>query len=286
MDDLKTESDPVSVCSGNLFISAIKEPDAFNTDYFGHTPKHYSVQSHKEGDGSLYWDIDADGQSDTLTVDAKDSADGNSSDHDCRLLFNGIGVDLKLKNTNPDITFAQTNDGRFVYVENYCLQVEKDGTLKVISDQIDACSVPENNQTPDEYENRKDFNFLGLEKVKIVYTLNGRHGIPLVTSTYSFGYYDSSFVSVKELKAVLFDQNTKKEGQEVTIPEGTKYKIVQYFSDNKQLHFYVSIPDDKANGDNYFDAVAEYVPYDGKPGGTLNGIDIDELFVQIVGRLR
>jgi len=275
---------------GVFSVPVYKWPLAFNLDYFSHVPENYILQL--TADDKLYWDFNGDGRMETLQnlPASGDPHDGN------REYIIELG-DKKLEFNTDSYwyvnAFVQADDGRYLYLSSetayaYCVRVEDDLSMTIVDDSVpwmicegEPCQDPARFRTRISHE-----HILGHSAMYQYWSVVGGQGIPTAVSPMYADDRSNQFVgnSKKAVPAVLFDMETRTKGEEISIPKGSGYEIVEYDKVYDKYEgvvlFRITPPGEKGHDKDYY-VLVDYVlalQEDSWFEGKIGGINEDDVF--------
>ncbi|MBR5347792.1 MAG: hypothetical protein IK125_00975 [Lachnospiraceae bacterium] len=285
---------------GEIKISAMTNPEIFNMEYFGHAPQYYTLRPNQNG--MFYWDFDEDGKLDYLGTEKTWDDSWNFGFSDLIAgQYLGPEVPYAESTVYTEFNYLQADDGKYIYIYGRVASLGSDLKLKAIPDAdlgncIGFYSMVED---PAGYLQYDMIDLLGYRDMERHCTILGGNGAPTTDPLYYSQETDEQLKSLVDIKGVTIDIETRQTGEEVTVPKGSLYDIIEYDDETKMVLFRITPPGAAekreaaaAASDNSVDADTsedyyvqmEFLRYmdqdsdDWKRGGTLSGIDQYDAF--------
>lgn len=226
---------------GGIKISAIANPDVFNLEYFGATPKCYILQ--KDVNDQIVWDINGDGQNDTISFEQ--TYDEEEEEFET-FTFDVCGV-------QSQITPADIDEGGWhAYIEDaYLMHSDSGFYLLIIGSVEDGYSFGDVFKINDDYSVSYscpcggDFQYVPYNPEYVVYwdytTIGGASIEYYADSLIGYGdvgtYHTSSWRNLMQTKKEI--TGTLCDGSETTvsIPYGTYITCMGYDLEQKLIYF-------------------------------------------------
>ncbi|MBR5426130.1 MAG: hypothetical protein IK106_06365 [Clostridiales bacterium] len=288
---------PLPPKQDKIFISSFRYPDIFNMDFFTHVPEYYSLQYNYSlmGKTDIVWDFDGDGLTEVLFMELGEKSYCTQA----TLHYEDSSIDLEIANCDEEyLTFLQADDGKYIYTDTYCVRIESDGSLKMVSTVLGETgwmlSSLRHGQTPDHVIRECYGDIGGSQNLKRDYTLLGTEGKTRPLTTY---YFDDNPElggspevgtggSLVDVPAVLYDKDTGEDGEETVIPQGSKYVFCEYDSWKHMVLFCITPPGEETHDKDYY-AKVEFIPYSHigdlpRSGGRFADIPDDEIFAGLI----
>ena len=272
----------------SIKISAMRDPEIFNMDYFGHTPENYVLRPND--DGWIYWDFNDDGILDALGTNQELNYEGITGFAD--ISFGMDHCEFKPAKTYCTIpfTFLKSDDGKYLYIEEQynlgtrCAKLEDDFSMHIVDPygpKVSYSGALKQWEDPAKTTQIKMVYFLGYRSMNEEFSFTGKNGIPEKGPVY---YSDSPEVmkSNVSLSGFAYDPDTGTKGGKLTIPEGSLFDIIEYNDQEGMILFRITPPGEKTHDNDYY-AVVEFSGFalkieDYHYPQLLDGKKVDDVF--------
>ena len=269
---------------GEIKISAMTNPEIFHMEYFGHAPQYYTLRPNQNG--MFYWDFDEDGKLDYLGTEKTWDDSWNFGFSDLIAgQYLGPEVPYAESTVYTEFNFLQADDGKYIYVYDRVASLGSDLKLKAIpdADMSNAIGFYSMVEDPAGYLQYDMIDLLGYRDLERHCAMLGGNGQPTTDPLYYSQETDEQLKSLVDIKGVTIDIETRQTGEEVTVPKGSLYDIIEYDDETKMLLFRITPPGAADTSEDYY-VQMEFLRYmdqdsdDWKRGGTLSGIDQYDAF--------
>lgn len=247
----------------SIKISAMRDPEIFNMDYFGHTPENYVLRPND--DGWIYWDFNDDGILDALGTNQEINYEGITGFADISF---GMGrCEFKPAKTYSTIpfTFLKSDDGKYLYIEEEynlgtrCAKLEDDFSMHIVDPygpKVSYSDALKQSEDPAKTTHINMVYLLGYRSMYEEFSFTGKNGIPEKGPVY---YSDRPEVmkSNVSLSGFAYDPGTGTKGGNLTIPKGSLFDIIEYNDQEGMILFRITPPGEKTHGSDYY-AVVEF----------------------------
>ena len=280
---------------GMINYDVIKIPvygheDIFNMEYFGKTPQYYTIFD--DINHEILWDVNSDGQMDTIKVSSEYSegtSDYGSDEVILNVDYNGYKIDSKTLGLDIfayDVLYSmvmKTDSGFYLYCrmnsidsfeDTYVFKIDKD-TLSYVGyfgDFMCARGLID----PQNFEMRDICDTLGSCFYSNVFSVIGNNGMP--EFLYDLWVSDADPITTKiDISCAKVDENNYTKVEDTTIPAGsfvrpylydvqTRRLIVMVVNEDPAKEFYAELDFEKDDNFNF----------------TVNGKDIYDVFYSIM----
>ncbi len=270
-------------------IPVIGHEDIFNMEYFGKTPKYYTL--YDDPNRCITWDVNGDGQMDTIKAESEYSQGTGEYGNDeiiLKLEYNDFKLDSKsagMKIYSNGLMYSmimKTDDGFYLYCRMNAIDSFEDTyVFKIDGDKLTYVDVFMDFMgsramiNPEAFEMFDPCDTLGTDFFTNEFSVIGNHGMP--KKNYPLWTSDAGPVTAKiDIPcSKVSDIDFSKEG-DVTIPAGSFVRPYLYDTDTKRLIVHIVDPDPEKSFLAELDFGSEdYVM-------TVNGKDVEDVFYSIM----
>ncbi|MBP5417348.1 MAG: hypothetical protein J6Y58_07480 [Clostridiales bacterium] len=270
-------------------IPVIGHEDIFNMEYFGKTPKYYTI--YDDPNHCITWDVNGDGQMDTIKVESEYSegtSEYGSDEVILKIEYNDFKLDSKSSEINI-ISYGlmysmimKTDDGFYLYCRMFAPDSFEDTyVFKIDGDKLTYVDVFTDFMSsralinPESFEMFDVCDTLGSTFFTNEFSVIGNHGMP--KKNYALWTSDEGPVTAKiDIPcSKVSDTDLSKEG-DITIPAGSFVRPYLYDTDTRRLIVHIVDPDPEKSYLAELDfGVNDYVM-------TVNGKDVEDVFYSIM----
>ena len=271
-------------------IPVIGHEDIFNMEYFGKTPKYYTIFD--DANSEIIWDVNLDGDMDSIKSEvtySEGTGDYGSDEFILDINYNGLnfnskaaGITITGHSMLPSMVM-KTDTGFYYYArmlsidsfeDTYVFKIERRGLTYVGKFEDFMCSRTFVN--PEDFEMRDICDTLGTKYYTNAFSVIGTNGLPMFK--YDLWTSDGGPVTAKiDIPCAKVSEIDYTKVEDTTIKAGSFVRAYLY---NVQTHRLIVAVENGNPNDTFYAEIA--FEKDASYNLTVNGKDLEDVFYSIM----